>query len=109
MLSSGSTTETAPCACNIGYFHSASGSCELCDTGSYNPSTGQSACQLCPPNQFLPTVGATDEVECRSCPAGSTSGSGSSVSAAHLGKRECCVLLICVKVSARNEPRRWLT
>eukprot|EP00759_Apiculatamorpha_spiralis_P029317 PhF_6_TR31509/c0_g1_i1/m.46411 len=70
-----STTTTAAAnaycsGCAMGsVYRMKSQSCELCQTGTYQPNQF-SDCVPCPPGTFSPIVGATSKSVCRLCPEG---------------------------------------
>jgi hypothetical protein len=70
--------------CSPGTFSNLSGSkttvCTACQSGTYNPSSGQTSCTVCPAGTYNPSFGSISSSSCIACPAGTYNPSVGSIS-----------------------------
>ncbi|KAK3591334.1 hypothetical protein CHS0354_028441 [Potamilus streckersoni] len=71
-LQTGSTSSTQCVAiCNSGFFRNASGICQSCPVGTYQPNTEQTSCISCPTGTTTNQVASISQTQCVGlCPAG---------------------------------------
>jgi hypothetical protein len=75
--SAAASTAIANCLCNAGHTGPNGGTCVPCAAGKYKIGAGDAACSNCGAGKYLETEGATQEIDCVSCPGSSSSAAAS--------------------------------
>ena len=77
-----SSAALAACTCNVGFTGPNGGPCTACVAGTYKIATGSAVCTNCLAGTYSGVTSASSASACVSCPAGTTSPSGSTWSTA---------------------------